>query len=100
PAARSGSSAFRETGAMQAGARWMLPAVMAVALIAVPPIAQSQSTSPVIQLLLNSNDVRTRIQAARTLGRLRPPGAREALEAALNDANAAVRLASVESLGT
>lgn len=79
-------------------ARWILPMTLTAALVAVPPLAGSQARSPVIQLLLSSRDVRTRMQAATTLGRLRPPGAREALESALSDDNAAVRAASAEAL--
>ncbi len=85
---------------MAMGARWMLPAVLSVGLVAAPLIAGSQSQSPVIQLLLTSTDARTRIQAAVTLGRLRPSGARQALESALDDANVGVRAAAVQSLVT
>src|SRR5687767_1250703 len=81
-------------------ARWILPMTLTATLVAVPPLAGSQARSPVIQLLLSSRDVRTRVQAAATLGRLRPPGAREALESALSDENAAVRAAAVEALLT
>jgi hypothetical protein len=80
------------------GVRWILPASVSIALLAVPPIALSQSSSPVIQLLLNARDVRTRVQAATTLGRLRPPGARQALESAMSDDNPAVRAAAAQAL--
>jgi hypothetical protein len=84
--------------AMAVGARWLFPAAMATVITMLPVVAGSQASSPVIQLLLNSRDVRTRVQAATTLGRLRPPGTRLALEAALDDQNAAVRAAAAESL--
>jgi hypothetical protein len=77
----------------------MVPVVVAMGLLAATPQAWSQGTSPVIQLLLNARDARTRVQAALTLGRLRPAGSRAALETALDDANAAVRAAAAESLG-
>jgi hypothetical protein len=79
-------------------ARWMLPLALSVALIAVPPLARSQADSPVIRLLHDSRDPRVRVQAATTLGRLRPPGAREALERALGDDNPLVRAAAAQSL--
>lgn len=83
---------------MTIGARWWLPATMCIGLIVAPMAARSQSQSPIIQLLLNSPDARTRIQAAATLGRLHPNGARQALEAALDDANIGVRAAAAQSL--
>lgn len=54
--------------------------------------------SPVIQMLRSSRDSRVRMQAAVTLGRMRPPGAREALEHALHDSDPTVRAMSAESL--
>lgn len=83
---------------MQSGARWWLPATLSIGLLAAPMIARSQSQSPIIQLLLNSQDARTRIQAAVTLGRLHPSGTRQALEAALDDSNIGVRAAAAQSL--
>ncbi|MEI8254973.1 MAG: HEAT repeat domain-containing protein [Deltaproteobacteria bacterium] len=74
--------------------------MLSVGLLAAPMIARSQSQSPVIQLLLTSTDTRTRIQAAVTLGRLRPTGARQALESALDDANVGVRASAAQSLVT
>ncbi len=82
------------------GGRWWLPAMLSVGLVAVPLVAGSQSQSPVIQLLTNSTDARTRIQAAVTLGRLHPTGARQALENALDDSNPGVRAAAAQSLVT
>ncbi len=83
-------------------ARWILPVAAWVALCVVitTPVARSQAQSPVIELLLNGRDVRTRVQAASTLGRLRPAGAREALERALGDPSPAVRATAAQSLGT
>jgi hypothetical protein len=83
------------------GARWWLPATLSIGVLAAPLIARSQQAqSPVIQLLLNGPDARTRIQAAVTLARLHPTGARQALESALDDANVGVRAAAAQSLVT
>jgi hypothetical protein len=49
--------------------------------------------------LRGSDDFRVRVSAALVLGRTRPPGAREALERALLDANPAVRSAAATALG-
>jgi hypothetical protein len=79
--------------------RWWLPAACTMGLLVAPMVGRSQSQqSPVIQLLLTSTDTRTRIQAAATLGRLHPNGARNALESALDDANVGVRAAAAQSL--
>lgn len=63
-----------------------------------PAVAHAQ-TSPVVQLLLTAPDARTRAQAAMTLGRLRSPDARPALETALGDREALVRVAAASTLG-
>jgi hypothetical protein len=79
----------------------MLPATLSLGMLAAPLVARSQNAqSPVIQLLLSSADARTRIQAAVTLGRLHPNGARQALESALDDSNPGVRAAAAQSLVT
>lgn len=62
--------------------------------------ARSQAQSPVLDLLLRGPDTRTRVAAALTVGRLRPPGAREALERALDDRASVVRVAAASALGT
>jgi hypothetical protein len=64
------------------------------------PSVAGESASPVLSLLATARDPRTRFQAALTLGRLRPPGAREALERALDDSDATVRASAAESLRT
>lgn len=61
--------------------------------------AEAQATSPVARMLLTAPDPRTRAQAALTLGRLRPPDARGALETALGDRVAVVRAAAASTLG-
>jgi len=71
---------------------------MACALAA-PREALAQQ-SPVVRMLLTAPDARTRAQAAMTLGRLRPPEARAALETALGDRVALVRVAAASTLGT
>jgi hypothetical protein len=76
----------------------MLPVALAAGLALAAPRARSQAVSPVIELLHNARDARTRAQAAITLGRLRPAGSRQALESALDDPAAAVRAAAVQSL--
>ncbi len=55
-------------------------------------------SSPAIDLLRRSHDARARARAAEALGRLRPMGARAALEAALGDRAAPVRAASARAL--
>lgn len=49
-------------------------------------------------MLISSRDSRVRVQAAVTLGRMRPPGTREALERALHDTSPTVRAMAAESL--
>jgi hypothetical protein len=48
--------------------------------------------------LARSPDFHVRVSAAGTIGRTRPPGAREALEAALGDTHPAVRIAAANAL--
>lgn len=68
---------------------------LAIALMAPGALAQ---TSPAIDLLRRSHDAGARARAAEALGRLRPMGARAALEAALTDRSPAVRIASAQAL--
>jgi hypothetical protein len=49
--------------------------------------------------LADATDFRVRVSAALVLGHTRPPGAREALEQALDDGHHAVRVAAARSLG-
>ncbi len=60
----------------------------------------ARASSPVIEMLLSGRDVRTRIQAALALSRIRTPGGVEALCRALSDRSATVRSAAAESLRT
>lgn len=64
-------------------------------LIASPVLAQP---SPAIDLLRRASSSRARARAAEALGRLRPAGARAALEAALDDRSSSVRVASAQAL--
>jgi hypothetical protein len=50
--------------------------------------------------LARADDFRVRVSAALVLGRTHPPGAREALERALNDTHPSVRTAAAAALGT
>ncbi len=64
-------------------------------LIGSPVLAQP---SPAIDLLRRASSSRARARAAEALGRLRPAGARAALEAALDDHSSSVRVASAQAL--
>lgn len=66
-----------------------------LALIGSSAFAQ---TSPAIDLLRRASSSRDRARAAESLGRLRPEGARLALEAALDDRSSTVRVASAQAL--
>ncbi len=68
---------------------------LSLSLLAPGALAQS---SPAIDLLHRSPDAGARARAAEALGRLRPMGARAALEAALGDRAASVRAASAQAL--
>ena len=54
--------------------------------------------SPAVLLLRTGRSTRDRVRAAETLSATRPPGAREALERALQDRAVSVRRAAVEAL--
>ncbi|MDP3277143.1 MAG: HEAT repeat domain-containing protein [Deltaproteobacteria bacterium] len=61
--------------------------------------SQSQSAaSPILGMLRDARDARTRWQAALMVGRMRPAGAREALIAALRDRDGTVRASAAEGL--
>lgn len=70
-------------------------AALLLGLIASPVFAQP---SPAIDLLRRASSSRARARAAEALGRLRPEGARAALEAALDDRSSSVRVASAQAL--
>lgn len=74
-----------------------LAALVAAALALHPPPALAQTSAP-IELLRRSSSSRSRARAAEALGRLRPVGARAALEGALDDRAPAVRIAAARAL--
>src|SRR5258708_17866903 len=61
--------------------------------------APAEDSSAAIHELADSNDFRIRVSAALLIGRMRPPGGREALERALSDPHPAVRIAVTTALG-
>lgn len=67
--------------------------------VSVPRLALAQDPVGALRDLSQSPDFRVRVSAALYLGRVKPPGAREALEAALADAHPAVRVAAASALG-
>ncbi len=73
---------------------------LAVALIAPAAPLRADDGSVFVQELATSADFRVRVSAALQIGTSRLPGARDALEAALNDSHPAVRVAAAEALGT
>lgn len=66
--------------------------------LAIPRFALAQDPANAMRELADSGDFRVRVSAALYLGRLKPPGAREALERALGDAHPAVRVAAATAL--
>ncbi|HLK40541.1 MAG TPA: HEAT repeat domain-containing protein [Polyangiaceae bacterium] len=69
--------------------------------VARPPVStRADEGSAALRELESSSDFRVRVTAALLVGRARPPGSREALERALNDAHSAVRAAAAAALGT
>jgi HEAT repeat protein len=79
-------------------------ATVATTLTATGRLALAQDVSVAAAAALRdvqtSTDFRVRVNAALFLGRARPPGAREALEFALDDAHPAVRSAAASAIGT
>jgi hypothetical protein len=67
--------------------------------VSVPRIALAQDPAGALRDLSQSPDFRVRVSAALYLGRIKPAGAREALEVALADAHPAVRVAAASALG-
>ncbi len=65
---------------------------------ALPRVALAQDPAGAMRDLAESSDFRVRVTAAVYLARTRTPGAREALERALNDAHPAVRAAVATGL--
>jgi hypothetical protein len=74
--------------------------VAASALALAPRVALAQDPGGALRDLADSSDFRVRVSAALYLGRVRPPGAREALEHALADGHPAVRVAAATALGS
>jgi len=73
-------------------------AALAALLLALIGSSAFAQTSPAIDLLRRASSSRDRARAAESLGRLRPEGARLALEAALDDRSSTVRVASAQAL--
>jgi len=73
-------------------------AALAALLLALIGSSAFAQTSPAIELLRRASSSRDRARAAESLGRLRPEGARLALEAALDDRSSTVRVASAQAL--
>lgn len=73
-------------------------AVAGLSLTSIPGIAFGLTPADALRDLARSPDFRVRVSAAVTLGRTRPPGAREALETALGDEHPAVRIAAANAL--
>src|SRR5580698_2879636 len=73
---------------------------LAVALMTMASALRADDGSGFVQELASSADFRVRVSAALQIARGKPPGAREALEAALSDSHPAVRVAAAEALGT
>lgn len=73
-------------------------AVAGSSLMADPRLAFGLGPADPLLDLARSPDFRVRVSAAGTVGRTRPPGAREALEAALGDRHPAVRSAASNAL--
>jgi hypothetical protein len=66
--------------------------------LTIPRFAFALGSAEALRDLAQSPDFRVRVSAAGTLGRTRPAGAREALEAALGDGHPAVRIAAANAL--
>ncbi|HEX8792573.1 MAG TPA: HEAT repeat domain-containing protein [Polyangiaceae bacterium] len=67
--------------------------------VSVPRLALAQDPAGALRDLTQSPDFRVRVSAALYLGRVKPVGAREALEVALADSHPAVRVAAASALG-
>jgi hypothetical protein len=73
---------------------------LAIAVLAAAAPLYADDGSLTIHVLATAPDFRVRVSAALQLGRDKPSGARQALEAALDDSHPAVRVAAAEALGT
>ena len=79
--------------------RPIVAAGLAFVLLTTAATVRADDANIAVHDLASSTDFRVRVSAALEIGRSKPPGAREALEAALNDSHAAVRVAAAEALG-
>jgi hypothetical protein len=73
-------------------------AVAGLSLTSITRSALGLTPADALRDLARSPDFRARANAATTLGRTRPPGAREALETALGDPHPDVRIAAANAL--
>jgi len=71
-----------------------------VVCAALPRVALAQDPAGALRDLGESSDFRVRVTAALYLGKVRPAGAREALEHALSDGHPAVRVAAATALAS
>jgi hypothetical protein len=79
-------------------ARWLRVLSIAVALLVVGSASATPSIDDLVERLTGGEDFRVRVQAALELGKSKDRRAREPLERALDDGNAAVRAASAAAL--
>lgn len=68
-------------------------------LVSASAVSLAQDPAGALRDLAESPDFRVRLSAALYLGRIKPPGSREALERALADGHSAVRVAAATALG-
>jgi len=88
---------FRSSGC---GANRLMAHIgLLVSLMATTPTLFAEDGTAAVHELASSADFRVRVTAALQIGRSKPSGAREALEAALGDSHPAVRVAAAEALG-
>ncbi len=79
--------------------RRALVGAIVVGLVAMAGAAGAQDVATALRDVAASPDFRVRLSAALVLGRLKPAGAREALDRAASDVHPAVRVAAVMALG-
>jgi hypothetical protein len=88
---------FRSSG--HGANRLMARIGLLVSLMATTPTLFADDGAMAVHELASSADFRVRVTAALQIGRSKPSGSREALEAALGDSHPAVRVAAAEALG-
>jgi hypothetical protein len=79
-------------------ARWLRVLSIALALLVVGSASAAPSIDDLVERLTGAEDFRVRVSAALELGKSKDRRAREPLERALDDGNAAVRAASAAAL--